>query len=295
MNIFETARLVFISLAIKIFIQIKSLPSSYIDTFARLIAIKYISRLGIARSLTLFINPISSIRYFEFDFAYRHIGKLTTQCILDISSPRLLGTYIAYKYPRVEYRMINPDSQDVKETIFIKDALSLNNFYISQNSALKLPYKKESFDTVMSISVIEHIAGLGDKQALAEVWRVLKPSGKFILTTHIMKKSRIEFRKINQYGLATSKKKGKYFFQRIYDASSLKKRITESIGVKPTNFEIWGETEAGWFDKYIKRWIKYGLAETVYDPWYMVTKYKRYKTIDELPGLGVIGLVFKKN
>lgn len=45
----------------------------------------------------------------------------------------------------------------------------------------EIPFPDESFDAVLMIEVIEHVEG--DRQALGEIRRVLRPGGRLILTT----------------------------------------------------------------------------------------------------------------
>ncbi len=48
-----------------------------------------------------------------------------------------------------------------------------------KESATNLPFEEESFDTVVSWEVIEHIPKHTEEKMFKEVFRVLKPSGKF--------------------------------------------------------------------------------------------------------------------
>jgi len=52
-----------------------------------------------------------------------------------------------------------------------------------QGSALKIPAKDKSFNIVVMFDVIEHIPKGTEIQALNEIKRVLKPKGKFIMST----------------------------------------------------------------------------------------------------------------
>jgi SAM-dependent methyltransferase len=52
-----------------------------------------------------------------------------------------------------------------------------------EGSALKLPFKDNEFDTVVSWEVIEHIPKSTEPKMLAEAHRVLKPGGVFYLST----------------------------------------------------------------------------------------------------------------
>lgn len=290
----NTLKLLAISTFLKVLAIFGRLPSGHIDTFIRVYAIGSLAKLGHIRTIRLLINPISAIRYWEFDFAWRHLPSLKNQHILDVSSPRFFGLYLARKYPGITYRMINPDKKDIEETDYHKNTLQLQNFSVHAQDAVSLPYKKNTFDLVISISVIEHIAGYGDSKAMKEMFRVLRPGGKLILTTHVMKKGRTEYRESDQYALGLKKKKGKYFFERVYDAASLENRIIRPVGIKPDSMEIIGEKRSGWFDDYIDRWRKHKLETIVFDQWYMLTKFKSHKAIESLNGMGVIGLVFIK-
>ncbi|WP_415910605.1 class I SAM-dependent methyltransferase [Oleiharenicola sp. Vm1] len=44
-----------------------------------------------------------------------------------------------------------------------------------------MPYANGSLDTIVSISVIEHIPAI--ERALAEMYRCLKPGGRLLITT----------------------------------------------------------------------------------------------------------------
>ncbi len=50
-------------------------------------------------------------------------------------------------------------------------------------SAIEIPYPDQSFDTVVSWEVIEHIPRRTEPRMFAEVSRVLKPGGRFLLST----------------------------------------------------------------------------------------------------------------
>lgn len=51
-------------------------------------------------------------------------------------------------------------------------------------TAEKLPFKKNSFDTVIFLDVIEHIPAQTELICLKEIYRVLKPKGILILSTN---------------------------------------------------------------------------------------------------------------
>jgi ubiquinone/menaquinone biosynthesis C-methylase UbiE len=293
METFTVFRLLITSFVIKVIVTFWQIPGNDIDTFLRRYSLKYIKKLGWARSFQLLINPISIIRYFEFDFVRKNIDVKKNPSILDVSSPRALGFYLCKKNKKIKYQMINPDPLDIQETKLQQTAFDIPNLKVTKKNALRLPYQSHSFDAVLSISVVEHINGHGDTKAIKEMWRVLRTGGKLIITTHVAKTGRNEYRLKDQYNL-THKKRKKYFFQRIYSEATLKERILNQIPVKPAVVGLIGEKQKGWFDSYINNWIQRELLETVYDPWYMLNRFLTFDLIKQLPGIGVIGIVFIK-
>jgi SAM-dependent methyltransferase len=70
--------------------------------------------------------------------------------------------------------------------------LSHPNFTMVQANLADMPFEDESFDVAVALSTIEHVGlgwyteeerGSSDEQVIAEVLRLLKPGGRFIVTT----------------------------------------------------------------------------------------------------------------
>ena len=246
-------------------------------------------------SLKLLFNPVSIVRYFEFDFAFSKLNLTDHKRILDVSSPYLFGFFISDKYD-CTYSYINPDNNDLKNVKSLANKFKFNGNYSTDSlDATKLPFQDNIFDYIVSISVIEHIAEDGDSNVMEEMWRLLKPGGELIITLPVKKKFEIEYRDSDVYNLNTDKNSDRYFFQRIYDADKIKERLLSSIN----NFEIveqkvFGETVEGFYNKYKIKWIKYGYWETVKDPYYIANFFSYFSKIDELVDMGVIGLRIKK-
>lgn len=243
----------------------------------------------------LLFNPVSIVRYFEFDFVIKNIVSLDGMNILDVSSPFLFGFFVSNKFS-VNYHYINADKQDLDRVLKFSENLYFKGDYkASTGNAISLLFNDNSIDGIISISVIEHINDNGDTEFIKEAYRILKPGGFLILTFPVSKKFEIQYREKDVYGLKYEKINNKYFFQRIYDKSSIDKRI---LSIRP-NFEIYqtdifGEKENGFYSKYQIRWLKYGLFETVKDSYYISKNFTYYKSIAELPGIGVMGLALRK-
>lgn len=243
----------------------------------------------------LILNPVSIVRYFEYDFVDSNLQFKSEMKILDISSPYLFGFYQAVKHS-LEYFYINPDEKDLSNVIYLSAKMNFKSRYLPrQMNALALDYPDNFFDSVISISVIEHIENDGDNAAIKEIWRVLKPGGILLFTVPVKKTYEIEYRERDEYNLNQDRKAEKYFFQRIYDNQKIGERLLSSI----SNYEIiskkvFGSTDIKFYVEYKKRWMKFSYWETVKDPYYITTKFAYFNAINELEDIGVTGLTIKK-
>ncbi|MBK7379048.1 MAG: class I SAM-dependent methyltransferase [Ignavibacteriales bacterium] len=273
----------------------QNLPGLDFFRFGRIIAFRLLIK-GYP-SPKLFLNPVSIVRFFEFDFALKNLIKHSTdeKNILDISSPYLFGFYSAEHFSG-NYTYLNPDKKDLSLVKKYSSKLTFNmNYKTDEADATKLSYENNSFTSIISISVIEHINNNGDLEAIKELWRVLKPDGILILTFPAGKIFSEQFRDDDVYGLNNSQRNNKYFFQRIYDDETLKSRLLNQID----NFtildkEIFGETISTFYSEYEKRWKQNRFSESVKDPFYISKYFKRFNSTDKLPGMGVIGIAIRK-
>jgi SAM-dependent methyltransferase len=272
-----------------------ALPGSEFDFYGRKLSFRYLFKGDKIRFLNLICNPVSSVRYFEFPFVFDSVNWTTVKSCLDISSPRLFFLYLLHKYPQLNLEILNPDINDLNETAIY---LNLLDYTLKTNlvsyDATQLPYSDSSFDVITSISVIEHIPDNGDSLAIKELWRVLKPGGKLVITVPCARAYYEEWRDKDVYGLGNKSENGQYFFQRFYDNLSIKNRLFSVIDNEPLVVKVFGEKVPGTFDSYIHRWMKLGFKETIKDPFYIVRDYQLFDSIDSLPGVGICGLLFEK-
>jgi ubiquinone/menaquinone biosynthesis C-methylase UbiE len=59
--------------------------------------------------------------------------------------------------------------------------------FLEKGDVLKMPYADDFFDTVLMVSILEHLKPVELEQAFAEVRRVLKPGGQIIYGTPVEK------------------------------------------------------------------------------------------------------------
>lgn len=247
------------------------------------------------------VTPVSCWRYFEFDFARRvlinnpHIGRA-----LDISSPSLFGLYLLNKNHISHLDVVNPDFQDLTTTKALYGAclgdtegqVEYHKKYVN-----KLQWQDNTFDAIWSICVIEHIPGSGDEEAISQIERLLKPGGLLVLTTTVSAARRDEYRDQAVYSLPEQNVQSAsgVFFGRWYDESSIKERLFDKMPkMQLEQMTIWGETKAGWFDAYQRRWIRKGDYETCKDALNMLIHFRQFRAVGKLPGAGVVCMCFRK-
>jgi len=245
-----------------------------------------------AQIYRLLFWPMDSTRYFEFDFMCDALSKWSFSRYLDVSSPRLFPIILMLKKHELRAELMNPDLGDLNSTATLVKALGLEsrcNLHGRLISAV--PFDSGSFDVVTSISVVEHIPQ--DTQAIRELWNLLKPGGRLLLTLPCAAHSSEQYIDRNEYGLLTSDENGYFFFQRLYDQGLLEERIFSITG-RPRRHVIYGEKSPGTLRKNLDR--KMGDPSYPYwrEPYMMGRDFSYFKKLGELPGEGVIGLEFEK-
>ncbi len=265
------------------------------DSFGRRLGLELLWRGDRDAGIVSLLTPVKIVRYFEFDFARRALAWDTCKQVLDVSSPRLFTLWLANKYPNLLVHHVNPDKADTTATeTHLGTRLDRGNILVTNEDATALTFRADSFDAILSLSVIEHIPDDGDMAALKEMWRVLRPGGRLILTVPFLPKYWDEYFSFDQWGLCTRTTEGLFFASRYYDEATIESRINKSLGAQPEKMEIFGERQRDTFFHYREAEWKRGLPESVKDPFYIATRYRRYSMLDAVPGLAVVGLSFRK-
>lgn len=83
---------------------------------------------------------------------------------------------LAEKYKEIYGLDLNASVEDI-EVVFRKRQIET---YLQKGSVLSMPFKDDFFDTVLLISILEHLKPSEQLQAFGEIHRVLKPGGQVI-------------------------------------------------------------------------------------------------------------------
>jgi SAM-dependent methyltransferase len=154
-----------------------------------------------------------------------------------------------------------------------------------------VPFADGSFDLITSISVIEHIPD--EQSAIATMWRLLRPGGRLIVTMPCAREAEEEYTNLDEYALFPSDRQGFVYWQRYYDRAALEDRIFTVTG-KPVRMEIYGEKTRGSYDANVLQKRTNPSYPYWWEPAMMGRDYKFYDSIDDLPGMGVVALEFRK-
>jgi SAM-dependent methyltransferase len=239
----------------------------------------------------LALYPMDSTRYFEFDWMWARLQQVRrVRNYLDVSSPRFLPlSYV--RRSRVESAwFVNPDSTDLTTTERWARALSIRNrCHFSATPIESSGLQERQFDAITSISVFEHIVDEG--RALATVKQLLAPGGSLLLTLPCTAVGYDQFRDFDEYNRSHPDSQGRYFFQRFYDAASLRDRVFSVLG-EPRQTTVYGESEPGYFGRNAQRKMQ-GFPYPFWREGYMMGRhFQVYPSIDALPGEGVVALEF---
>ena len=122
------------------------------------------------------LDPSENVIYQRHVIAYKESASLIHGTVLEIGSGEGYG--MIELAPKAEHYI----AIDKYETLIPKELKEKNNITFIKSEVPPLEeIKDESVDFVVSFQVIEHIKN--DKLFLQEIYRVLKPGGKAILTT----------------------------------------------------------------------------------------------------------------
>jgi SAM-dependent methyltransferase len=244
-------------------------------------------------SYGLIFFPMDSTRYFEFHEAWTRLKSLPFKRYLDVSSPRLLPFMLARANARATVELINPDPKDIRDTEQFFTSFRVNQRCRFRGCTIEQTnFSPSSFDLITCLSVLEHIPA--DRDAVRQMWTLLSPGGRLVLTMPCRKERLEQYISFNQYGVLAPGSDGYTFWQRFYDAEMLQATVFAITG-PPEHVVFYGEKTNGFFfrNATLKR-VLGGRYPFWREPYIMATEYRYYPAIDGLPGDGVVYLEFLK-
>jgi SAM-dependent methyltransferase len=252
-----------------------------------------LARSGALWGLGWVANPVSIVRYFEFDFARRCLEDARGR-FLDLGSPRLFSLWMANRKAG-HITMLNPDARDVARSREAAHRLGLRDIEFDVAGADVLASRPERYDAIWSLSVLEHIEGAYDERVVLRLaWDALVPGGRLVITVPAAPAFAVETRPSDPYGTQPPLPDGSYFFQRIYDKKSIDSRLTGTLNTPPQREEYFGEHVPGTYAAYEARWMERGIEATVADPRLIADQFERFESHEAMPGLGVAALCYVK-
>ena len=139
------------------------------------------------------VNQFDPIKYYNWPVLgrmYRQrvemaLGECTGgQRILEVG----FGTGLAFPNLHDSYREIHGIdlTADIQAVKSVFDSMGIP-LLLEQGDVLDMPYENDFFDTVLLISILEHLKPVELEQAFVEVRRVLKPGGQMVYGTPVEK------------------------------------------------------------------------------------------------------------
>lgn len=243
--------------------------------------------------LDLLLTPVSIVRYWEFPFLLGNLRQPPGKC-LDVASPRLVTYYVARYSQPDSIRVLNPDESDAILTASLAKRIGLRSIEVEAQPASVLLGDTAKYDSIWSISVLEHISGNGDTDAIRAMYEALAPGGRIVVTVPVDRRPWDEYRKEDVYGLGLTRTDRGFFFQRWYDETTLAERLIHPVSASAVRTEWFGERVKGRFAEYEKDWIRRGHGRTVDDPREIADWYRPFASWADMPGQGVCGIVIER-
>jgi len=240
----------------------------------------------------LLVAPLDSVRYFEFDFMWKAVKRLSIKSYLDISSPRMLPLMIVDQKKNLIADLINPDKKDLSATMSLAKSFDIAERCRFHGSLIEEAcLQPGSFDLITSMSVIEHIPD--DMGAVQKMWDLLKPGGVLLISIPCAAEALEEYTNLNDYELIDTDDRGFVFWQRYYDETLIHQSIYSITG-QPRCVQIYAEKEVGFYSR--------NVTQKRLDPYYsywreplmMGLQYEFRNRLADLPGMGVIAMKFVK-
>jgi len=166
-------------------------------------------------------TPIHQIQFLRHMFVYEHVKERlnSNDYVLDLGFGEGYGTaHLADNCKEI----IGVDVED-KVVAYANKRYQKDNCHFIKYDGNILPFDDNSFDVITSFQVIEHIEN--EPAYVSEIYRVLKPGGRAILTTP---------------NKATRLKPGQKPFNRFHKREYYSFELKSALSAKFANVNVWG-------------------------------------------------------
>ncbi|HVO24575.1 MAG TPA: class I SAM-dependent methyltransferase [Candidatus Margulisiibacteriota bacterium] len=192
---------------------------------------RFNARLGLYR----LVKGMDYVRCIEFPTFAAELLRWRAQPLayLDVGSgdsvlPTFVATHSAYRVTVVDkFEWVEAQARYLQR-LGRSSSLSDGRFTIRQEdfvTATSLP--PSTFDLITALSVVEHMDGDGDTQAVRKIFALLKPGGRFLMSSPYNDRHAQDF--FVPYAVYGARPDGRgAFFQRHYSAETLRQRIIEA-------------------------------------------------------------------
>ena len=187
------------------------------------------------------ILPSSYWRTMEFAYVYRQLRLPAGSRVLDVGSPKDLALILARRR-----------GYAVTATDLLAEPVAIAERYAEaqgirgdgpgrvrpeRQDGRRLTYPDNHFDGAFAVSVLEHIPGDGDTEAMREMVRVVKPGGLIVVTTPYDTR----YREDSVAGSFSGRPEESMIWERHYDAESVERRLLSVGDAKCIDRVLWGE------------------------------------------------------
>jgi len=236
---------------------------------------------------------VGSTRHLETHFCYENLWRLS-QCktYLDVSSPRVVPYFLLRSLRFEHATLCNPDVADIELTQRSVARGSKHTTFLPVR--LQEIGRGKKFDLITSVSVVEHIAPDQTVEFMDHVREYLAPGGLCLLTFPCAPSEILEYRDADPYTTQAYDDEHKdYYFQKYFTREMVEREILPGFREVLAN-RVFGEREKGQFRKYEASSVINQNYSTFQDRQIVCDMFSEFRSIDDLPGIGVCCYLLKK-
>lgn len=201
----------------------------------------------VKRGLRYLIVPVNYWRTVEYQLVLGAANFQADDRVLDIGSPKLLSLFLA-QHVVAQVHATDIEDYFVGEYEYLREMEGIppEKYRVGVADGRALPFADGAFTKVYAISVVEHIPEDGDSVCMREIYRVLAPGGKCLLTVPFAPVGRDEYLPSSGFYWSASSKasensKHGIFYQRRYSESDLRERLINPSGMQLEQLAFVGE------------------------------------------------------